>query len=1385
MRFFCIPFACNPQVDSIDKRQCNLQAIPVTDLERYSRSLEELLLDMNHLKDLPKALFRLQKLRRLGLSDNDIHRLPPDVGALQSLVDLNISRNDISDIPDELKSCRQLLLLDISSNPIARLPDSITLITTLTHLAINDTSLTRLPPDIGRLAGLRSLEVRENHLRNLPSTITNFLLKLVPLRGLVELYLDENSLETLPDSILNCKALEQLDISSNRLSDLPDQFGELDRITDLTLSHNCLDSLPNSIGRLKRMTILKADDNNLTRLTPAIGSCTALTELFLMQNFLSEIPSSIGNLNNLVNLNLDKNQAPAIPPLIGNCTSLTVLSIRDNQLEELPLEIGKLSRLRVLDVANNRLAHLPYTINVLQNLQALWLSENQSQAMVKLVQNTDPKTNIRVLTCYLLPQQSANLQDAVNNKAPSSKNTEFVGGPKVHFGDSETPEAEENQKLIGNFERKATPHPKPAVQSSKLKKQLVDGHVIQHEDDRRPSVVSLTKKSSTTEIPETLNQRPQHTGPKSSLKHPPVYNTPNSEDSSFISSGPAQAQKEERSVGFKLPNINNNVSPDVESTEHRLKRINTPNYKRQRIAIAQQQQRDQQSPMSNVQRLSQGQLQESRASTSEHAKDNSSNFSGVKRVIIRREPNVGLGLSIAGGVESTTTFIENDNGLFISKLTSGGPADRAGLRVGDKILEVNGTSMVEQRHAVAVKCMQENNTAVELVIQRGLGGSSVSIAQPKEPNHLPSAEPPKQGPFVVTTTEQKTPTLETISTTIMRTQGQPLGMSMLHTNEINPNKSPLRIQYIAPDGLVKRDGKLRVGDEVLSINGINLKGMRFDDALGLLQNASVDGHNNELHLVVQRVNDPKLQKTELFAGDLPYGDHSVDGVVEMVELSRDVNASLGLSVVGGVDHACHPFAVDQPGVFISKITPNSPASRCRKLRVGDRILNVNGHDISKAKHAEAVDLLKSSGQILKLKVCHDAQPKGLQEVFIKRRPGQPLGLTIVGGIGGSPANAADPTDEGIFIVEANNSAAEVSALRLGTRILEVNDESLLGCTKSEAANILRKSTGTVRLLVCEGFVPDLANKDDDLQTAFSLGSSSMTLPSFSASASTLPQLNNPSANQSANELNFTPTFIPSQPPTITAKTTPTVFDNTVPLARSSPVPQSKPAPPPRATTELSTHSISGPPPLSSPTSVTTFSASKSAEPKTSVESGVEPENLTFNSKIRHFENELNLRKSFTEKLSDRNQLGNSPYASNKDTNVDKHVGQKLPLVTDQDLKQIKENLVKTGDHSTTALIENRPIQTRNIPIKIQTHNGEQNGKSWRDSQITNLHNEAFRIDTLNDYQRPSIKNGNNNPLHSEFKYQSGGQAFGLKSQDTNLTGILQPNASFEFADADK
>ncbi|MEQ2167036.1 hypothetical protein GOODEAATRI_000132, partial [Goodea atripinnis] len=51
----CIPlWRCNRHVESVDKRHCNLQTVP-DEIFRYSRSLEELLLDANQLKELPKV----------------------------------------------------------------------------------------------------------------------------------------------------------------------------------------------------------------------------------------------------------------------------------------------------------------------------------------------------------------------------------------------------------------------------------------------------------------------------------------------------------------------------------------------------------------------------------------------------------------------------------------------------------------------------------------------------------------------------------------------------------------------------------------------------------------------------------------------------------------------------------------------------------------------------------------------------------------------------------------------------------------------------------------------------------------------------------------------------------------------------------------------------------------------------------------------------------------------------------------------------------------------------------------------------------------------------------------------------------------------------------
>lgn len=62
--------------------------------------------------------------------------------------------------------------------------------------------------------------------------------------------------------------------------------------------------------------------------------------------------------------------------------------------------------------------------------------------------------------------------------------------------------------------------------------------------------------------------------------------------------------------------------------------------------------------------------------------------------------------------------------------------------------------------------------------------------------------------------------------------------------------------------------------------------------------------------------------------------------------------------------------------------PGGIAANCGKLRMGDRILKVNGTDVTSATHQEAVTELLRAADEIKLTIQHDPLPVGFQVSFI-------------------------------------------------------------------------------------------------------------------------------------------------------------------------------------------------------------------------------------------------------------------------------------------------------------------------------------------------------------------------------------------------------------------
>ncbi|KAF5907243.1 membrane-associated guanylate kinase, WW and PDZ domain-containing protein 1-like isoform X9, partial [Clarias magur] len=223
-------------------------------------------------------------------------------------------------------------------------------------------------------------------------------------------------------------------------------------------------------------------------------------------------------------------------------------------------------------------------------------------------------------------------------------------------------------------------------------------------------------------------------------------------------------------------------------------------------------------------------------------------------VEIQRGENEGFGFVIVSSVsrpDAGTTFAAGNACVAmphkIGRIIEASPADRCGkLKVGDRILAVNGCSITNKSHSDIVNLIKEAGNTVTLRIIPGDETSNAALLTNAEKiatittTHTPQSSSEsrnnksKQAP-AQPGTQMSHQDAEYYSVDLER-DNKGFGFSLRGGKEYNMDLYVLRL---AEDGAAVRNGKMRVGDEILEINGESTKNMKHSRAIELIKNGGL------------------------------------------------------------------------------------------------------------------------------------------------------------------------------------------------------------------------------------------------------------------------------------------------------------------------------------------------------------------------------------------------------------------------------------------------------------------------------------------------------------------------------------------------------------------
>ncbi|KYB25547.1 hypothetical protein TcasGA2_TC034318 [Tribolium castaneum] len=407
-------------------------------------------------------------------------------------------------------------------------------------------------------------------------------------------------------------------------------------------------------------------------------------------------------------------------------------------------------------------------------------------------------------------------------------------------------------------------------------------------------------------------------------------------------------------------------------------------------------------------------------------------------IVIRNEPGP-LGIHVVPDYDR----LGKDRGLLVQGIEPGKRIDRDGrLAIYDRIIEINGENLLNMpfQRVQDIFKLYLNSPELRLKVIKNSGLDS--LRKPPAPIYPRFPDDKENVSMVECEQKQSTNTkvatvsptkkvpaisknLKTFLSANTRKIGRkyeidlvkgPHGLGFSITTRDNPagGNCPIYIKNIIPKGAAVEDGRLKIGDRLLEVNGVEMTGKSQAEAVAVLRNAPL---GSTVRIVVSRQEDvvdtslPRIIDSEqekevedssevVNGNDVPPNipplpqshlqalqnrsekNGSVAKIVsqfqeaannppeksddlifpwkhrEILTLNIPVHdsekAGLGISVKGKTS------GTQDLGIFIKSVIHGGAASRDKRLRTNDQLLNVNGISLLQQSNSDAMETLRKA-----------------------------------------------------------------------------------------------------------------------------------------------------------------------------------------------------------------------------------------------------------------------------------------------------------------------------------------------------------------------------------------------------------------------------------------